>query len=37
VVESWTPKESWRKTMADLPLTRSEFQTLANNVAPYLR
>ncbi|MFL6690863.1 MAG: amidohydrolase family protein [Alphaproteobacteria bacterium] len=37
VVESWTPKESWRKTMADLPLTRAEFQALANNVAPYLR
>lgn len=37
VAESWTPKESWRTTMADLPLTRAEFQTLANNVAPYLR
>lgn len=37
VVESWTPKESSRKTMADLPLTPAEFQILANNVAPYLR
>jgi predicted TIM-barrel fold metal-dependent hydrolase len=37
VAESWTPKESWRKTMADLPLTRAELRALANNMAPYLR
>jgi hypothetical protein len=37
VSDSGTPKESWEKTMADLPLTRAEFETLAHDVAPYLR
>jgi len=34
-VESWKPREWWRKIVAVLPLRRVEFQALANSLAPY--
>jgi hypothetical protein len=35
--DAGTPADSWRNTVAKLPLSEAEFNALAENEAPYLR